>query len=181
MERSGDLSMSIVVATCMNGTVLNGIGLNGTLPWKLPADMRFFRELTTATQDPSKHNAVIMGRKTWQSIPEKFKPLPHRINVVLSQSLEDERIIVCKTLDTALLALSTDPSIEQVFVIGGASVYEEALNHEMCECIYQTVIHHPFECDTFFPATTGYQEIYSSDLMEDNGLHYRFTILAREK
>lgn len=63
-----------------------GIGMNGTMPWKLPADMAYFKQLTTATADRRKMNAVIMGRKTWESIPTKFRPLKGRFNVVLSRS-----------------------------------------------------------------------------------------------
>ena len=58
----------------------------GSLPWNLPGDLRYFKELTSRTADPAKRNAVIMGRKTWESIPPKFRPLPGRVNVVLSRS-----------------------------------------------------------------------------------------------
>ena len=58
----------------------------GSLPWNLPGDLRYFKELTSRTTDPAKRNAVIMGRKTWESIPPKFRPLPGRVNVVLSRS-----------------------------------------------------------------------------------------------
>ena len=57
------------------------------MPWKLPGDMAYFKELTTRTADASKQNAVVMGRKTWESIPAKFRPLPGRVNVVLSRSM----------------------------------------------------------------------------------------------
>ena len=61
------------------------------MPWKLPGDMAYFKELTTRTADPAKQNAVVMGRKTWESIPPKFRPLPGRVNIVLSRgSLGDE-------------------------------------------------------------------------------------------
>ena len=67
-------------------TPSGGIGLDGGLPWRLPGEMAFFRELTTKTRDAAKRNAVLMGRKTWDSLPPKFKPLPGRLNVVLSAS-----------------------------------------------------------------------------------------------
>ncbi len=64
-----------------------GIGKDGTMPWNLPGDMAYFKALTTQTRDSNKQNAVIMGRRTWDSIPAKFRPLSNRINIVLSRSL----------------------------------------------------------------------------------------------
>jgi len=63
-----------------------GIGKDGGLPWKLPGDMAYFKALTSTTRDGKRVNAVVMGRKTWDSIPDKFRPLPGRLNVVLSRS-----------------------------------------------------------------------------------------------
>lgn len=76
-------TVDIVVAATRAG----GIGIGGALPWQLPSDMAFFKSLTMKTQDPAKQNAVIMGRKTWSSIPPKFRPLKGRVNVVLSTSV----------------------------------------------------------------------------------------------
>lgn len=63
-----------------------GIGLNGTIPWRLKEDMNYFRKITTDTKDSSKKNVCIMGRKTYLSIPEKFRPLPNRFNIVISRN-----------------------------------------------------------------------------------------------
>ena len=63
-----------------------GIGAGGSLPWRLPGDMAFFKALTTKTADPHRVNAVILGRATWDSLPPKFRPLPGRLNVVVSAS-----------------------------------------------------------------------------------------------
>jgi len=75
--------LQLVVAATKNGF---GIGKDGTMPWKLSGDMAYFKELTSRTRDASKQNAVIMGRKTWESIPAKFRPLKGRINIVLSRN-----------------------------------------------------------------------------------------------
>lgn len=107
-----------------------GIGKDGTLPWKLPSDLKFFKQITVTTSDPTKRNAVIMGRKTWESIPSRYRPLPGRLNVVLTRSgsfdiTTSENILVCGSMDSALEILSTAPYclfIEKVFVIGGGSV-----------------------------------------------------------
>lgn len=74
---------SIVVAACRN----NGIGKDGKLPWSLPGDMAQFKRVTSQTVDQTKQNAVIMGRLTWNSIPDKFRPLPKRLNVILSRNV----------------------------------------------------------------------------------------------
>jgi dihydrofolate reductase len=68
----------------------HGIGIKGTLPWRLRGDMNFFRQLTTHFQEPgmSGKNTVIMGRKTWDSIPSKFRPLPERRNIVLTRNAQ---------------------------------------------------------------------------------------------
>jgi dihydrofolate reductase len=76
------LPVNIIVAATASG----GIGKNGGLAWTLPADMAFFRATTMAVTDSARQNAVIMGRKTWASIPAKFRPLKGRLNVVLSSS-----------------------------------------------------------------------------------------------
>jgi len=121
---------SVVVAACKH---TRGIGAAGKLPWRLSGDMAFFKQLTRSTVDPLKRNACIMGRKTWDSIPEKFRPLADRVNVGISRTLrkEDrpEAVVLASSLDDALRQLSAGAlgeSIEGVFVIGGSSVYADA-------------------------------------------------------
>lgn len=116
----------VVVAATQN----YGIGKDGKLPWKLPSDMKFFKELTTNTLDPSKKNAVVMGRKTWESIPLEFRPLPGRLNVVLTRFGSFDiatagNVVICGSVDSALDLLATSPyslSIETVFIIGGGQI-----------------------------------------------------------
>lgn len=107
-----------------------GIGKDGKLPWKLPSDLKYFNEVTVSTLDPSKKNAVIMGRKTWESIPLQYRPLPGRLNIILTRSgsfdiATLQNVICCASLSSALELLSSTPyslSIEKVFVVGGGQV-----------------------------------------------------------
>uniref|UniRef100_A0A7C9ECN4 dihydrofolate reductase n=1 Tax=Opuntia streptacantha TaxID=393608 RepID=A0A7C9ECN4_OPUST len=136
-----------------------GIGKDGRLPWTLPSDLRYFKELTTTTSTPGKRNAVIMGRKTWESIPPKYRPLPGRLNVVLTRSgkLEATKsvdLVICRDLPLALKLLAEpphSPAVEKVFVIGGGQVLRDALNAPGCEAIHLTDIETNFDCDTFIP------------------------------
>jgi dihydrofolate reductase len=134
-------SFTIVVAADAN----LGIGKNGTLPWKLKEDMKHFRELTTGDGQ----NAVVMGRKTWESIPEKFRPLPNRHNVVLTKNKNATtpgRWFQMSKLEDALKYEGG-----HVFVIGGGTVYSEAIEHPACAEIVITRVGGTYDCDTFFP------------------------------
>ncbi len=137
----------------------NGIGKNGKLPWHLKGDMKFFRDITTKTADSKKQNMVIMGRKTWQSISEKFRPLKNRKNVILTRDphfkLHEKKShtspVIYHSFDEAADRGQKDENIENIFIIGGAEVFKEALKCEKLTGIYLTKIHKTFDCDTFFP------------------------------
>jgi len=132
---------SLIVACTQTG----GIGMNNGIPWHVPQDMKHFYQITT-TKSPLK-NAVIMGRKTWDSMQQK--PLKNRINVVISSTLTNETgIVLALSLQDALDKLK---NVGHIFVIGGASVYQDALAHPMCTTAHVTWIHDHYECDAFFP------------------------------
>lgn len=107
-----------------------GIGKDGKLPWKLPSDLKFFKDVTMTTSDPAKKNAIIMGRKTWESIPLEHRPLTGRLSVVLTRSgsfdiATAENVLICGSMVSALELLASSPyclSIERVFVIGGGEI-----------------------------------------------------------
>lgn len=133
-----------------------GIARDGVIPWRLPRDVRHFKQLTAATADPARQNAVIMGRATWQSLPERFRPLPDRRNLVLSRQPRLDvpaGVLHARDLDDALRALAdVTPAIERVFVIGGSQAYAAALARPDCRHVYYTRVDARFDCDTFFPA-----------------------------
>jgi len=121
------------------------IGLNNELLARLPEDMAHFKALTL-------NHTVIMGRKTWDSIPERFRPLVERRNIVLSRQrgLALPGAEVFDSLDAALRACADE---DEVFVIGGAQIYEQAL--ERADSLELTLIDAAFEADAFFPDYSG--------------------------
>ncbi|KAL8938363.1 MAG: hypothetical protein Q9211_003238 [Gyalolechia sp. 1 TL-2023] len=160
-----------------------GIGLRGTLPWPpLKPDIQFFARVTrrpppssssSATPEPpldsagkqSKplRNAVIMGRKTYDSIPPKFRPLRDRHNVVITRSPEkvsdsdqgpgNSAVIAVSSISYGLqqLQMQQGETLGRVFVIGGAEIYKQALRMPECERVLWTRLGMEWECDTFFP------------------------------
>ena len=135
------MKVSIIVAVSTNGV----IGKNNDLIWHLPKDMQFFKETTIG-------HHVIMGRKNFESIPHKYRPLPNRTNVVVTRqsSYKAEGCIVVNSIEEALKkaekAADTEP-----FIIGGGEIYQLALKSHLIDRIYLTRIHHHFDGDTFFP------------------------------
>ena len=164
------MRLSIIAAVATNGV----IGHQGRLPWHLPADLARFKELTTG-------HALIMGRKTWDSIPEKFQPLPGRLNVVLTRRQDweaPEGAAAAGNFDDALRA---GEDATEVFVIGGGAVYEEALRHPDCHTVHMTAIHEEFGCDTFFlPDATQWELESESETVEENGIPFSFCVYRRK-
>ncbi|VVB10358.1 unnamed protein product [Arabis nemorensis] len=166
-----------------------GIGKDGILPWNLPTDLKFFKDLTLTTLDSTKKNAVVMGRKTWESIPTKYRPLFGRLNVVLTRSsgfdiANTENVVTCSSIDSALDLLASPSyslSIEKVFVIGGGDILRESMNGPSCEAIHLTEIDTNVDCDTFIPTvdTSAYQPWCSSFPIFENGLRFSFTTYVR--
>lgn len=175
-------SFSLIVAATEN----NGIGRNGIIPWNLPDDIKFFKEKTSKVEDGDKKNCVIMGRKTWESITFKYRPLKGRINVILSRDEEmrkkycvSDDVIVCGSFKEALESLSSEfkKVIEKIFVIGGGSIYEESLKYsEYCENIFITRLYDDIDCDTFFPifSRKQFSLVTSSDIRYEKNIKYQF-------
>lgn len=126
--------LSIIVAIAQNGV----IGDNNSLLWHIKEDMRFFRTTTSG-------HAVIMGRKTFESLGSK--PLPKRTNIVITRSdSEFEGALTAHSLSEAVAMAGGD---DEVFIIGGAQIYAQAL--DVADRMYITLVEHDYEGDTSFP------------------------------
>ena len=172
-----------------------GIGKDGSMPWYLPADLQYFKEVTTHSK-PGTKNVCIMGRKTWESIPDKFRPLSNRINVILSTTLDegelrskhksDDIYVFNMGLKEALVALAIIDNIDKIFVIGGRSLLVEAMNLPNLHHVYVTHIHDiDFKCDTFVSLDNlNDRVIYNKDdsiskTIIENDITYTFERYAR--
>jgi dihydrofolate reductase len=135
-------SLTLIAAMARHGV----IGVDNRLPWRLPEDLRHFREVTQG-------HPVIMGRRTWESLPEKFRPLPDRQNVVLSRQpgFEAPGALCFMALPDALAALrAIRPQETEVFVIGGAELYRLAL--PLADRLLLTEIDLEVAGDAYFPS-----------------------------
>lgn len=135
-----------------------GIGKNNDLPWRLSKEFAHFVRQTLKTEDPNKKNAVIMGRRCWESIPPKFRPLHDRVNVIVSKTMEpkiSEDIIVSNDFDDALRLLTEDERfkdrIETIWNVGGTEIYTLGLKHSLMWKLVLTRLDTSFDCDRKFP------------------------------
>jgi dihydrofolate reductase len=158
--------LNVIVAHCKN----RGIGINNTIPWKSYNDLKIFKKLTIGDGN----NAVIMGRKTWESLPEKFRPLPDRINIVLSKTLDKcEGAVVKKSLFGSMEYCKINNI--NGWVIGGSSLYKEVIFGEMGSTVYVTDIVNDFKCDTFFTELPQkYRLISQSCWIKEGDLTFRY-------
>ena len=178
-----------IIAAVHNDTM--GIGRNDKLAWFIPEDMKYFSEMTSNTVYEHLQNAVIMGRVTWESIPERHRPLRNRLNIVISSTLSQDDlpdgVIIVTSFDAAWdYCLDHQEIIEKVFVIGGESVYNEAILHKDCDLLYLTkvydlTIENNTEFHKFFP---HYKYLFDmmtkSDTKRTNEYSYCFQTWRRQ-
>ncbi len=193
---SKDMAATAIVAA---SATTRGIGWKGELPWKLPSDLKHFSRVTTEAPVTSR-NAVVMGRKTWDSIPPKFRPLPGRTNVVLTSRAQDfefpHDVMTAQSLADAWSQLAALDNLGHIFVIGGAQVYQEAITKNYVHKVILTQVETPVSMlfDTFFPQLDSDewklqppQSQLQSNLQaanlethQENGLSYSFQTLVRQ-
>ena len=176
------MSFDVVVAADLDW----GIGKENSLPWpKLKADMAHFRRVTSSAP-AEKLNAIIMGRKTWASKEMDGKPLPNRLNVVVTRQgvTVPPGVIAAASLDAALMAVRGD-NIDGIYLIGGAELIRNAVDHADLRYIYLTRIEGRFGCEVFIPDldAAGFTktEWNGAQTCEDNGVRYRIERLARPR
>jgi dihydrofolate reductase len=168
------MQLNLIYAQARNGV----IGYKGAMPWHLPEDLAHFKRITMGCP-------VIMGRKTWDSLPPQFRPLPGRTNVVITRQTDwrADGAIPANHLLEALsicehMSIILDPSPEQVWVIGGGQIYAEAL--PLAKRIVVTEIDAHFEGDTFAPQLgADWRETTREEHNSKTGLPFSFVNYVR--
>ena len=133
--------VSLIAAVAENGA----IGKDNDLIWHLPDDMRFFRDTTVG-------HFVIMGRKNYDSIPEKYRPLAKRTNVIVTRkaNFEAPDCLVVNSIEEGIEAARCQGD-EEVFIIGGGQIYKQALEDDLVDILYLTHVKESFDADVYFP------------------------------
>ncbi len=161
-------NLSIIVAVDEN----NGIGYRNQLPWRLSNDLKRFKQLTTG-------NVVVMGRKTWESLPKK--PLPERINVVLTRNSIDLPVGV-QVFSSVKEFIQQDYSPKTIFIIGGAEIYRQFF--PLASTLYLTRVHGKFETDThlegFIPDEWELISSLPNPQTEKDSCPYTFEVFRRK-
>lgn len=143
----------------------NCIGQNGKLPWHIPEDLAHFKELTSG-------KIVLMGRKTWESLPEKFRPLPKRKNIIITRQEKyfvGEGVEVFGEIEEALKKYQN----EEIFIIGGAEIYRQTL--DFADMLEITHVHQKVDGDAFFPEiqTNIWEEVKRLDFEQFSFVSYK--------
>ncbi len=135
------MKVSIIVAVATN----NAIGKDNDLLWHLPADMKYFKEITNG-------HHILTGRKNYESIPEKFRPLPNRTNIVITRNKNYQApgAYVFAAIQEGISFAEKNGETE-LFIIGGGEIYRQCIEQNLVRKIYLTRVHQNFEADTFFP------------------------------
>jgi len=166
------LKTKLIVAVSEN----NIIGKMNNLPWNLPNDMLFFKKKTMGS-------TVIMGRNNYLSIPKKFRPLPNRFNIVLTQdkSFSANNCLVLNNLEDAI-QIGKERK-EEIFIIGGGQLYKYALENNLIDIVYLTRVHAVIEGDVFFPKLnqSNWKTTHESLHKKDYKHKYDFSFLTLEK
>ena len=161
------MALHLIFARAANGV----IGRNNALPWHLPEDLAHFKRLTLGCP-------VIMGRKTWDSLPPRFRPLPGRLNIVVTRQAawQAEGAVGAHSL---VEALQQAQGHADVWVIGGADIYAQAL--QLAHSAHVTEIHQDFEGDAHSPRfDASWVETARLPQASSNGLHFSFVTYQKQ-
>lgn len=161
--------INIIVAASTNMV----IGKDGVLPWHLPTDLKYFKEIT-------KDHIVVMGRKCWESIPEKYRPLPNRENIIVTRDKNyvANGGVVVNDLN-GILTGGLLKNNKEIFIIGGAEIYKQSFKY--ADRLYLTQIYQSVDGDTFLDGLDikDWSLSKADKMLNENGFTFRFEVYEK--
>lgn len=158
----------IIAATAEN----NALGKNNDLIWHLPADLKRFKKVTTG-------HHILMGRNTFESIG---RPLPNRTTIIITknENYVQEGCLIANSVEQAIEMAHED---DQIFIIGGAQVYEYAMKHDFADALDITLVHHEFDADVYFPEIDPsiWKRVEREDFIADEKNKFDYSFIRYKK
>jgi len=157
-----------------------GIGKNGDLLFRIKEDFQRMAEKTN-------RHTILMGRGTWESIPENRRPLPGRYNIVITRNKsysidglrEGANFAVVESLEDAIEKAKKSPGSEEIFIFGGGQIFKEAMEKNLVNKLYLTIVEGDFGADTFFPNYSEFKKVIFEKEGESEGYRYKFLELEK--
>lgn len=168
-------TVSLIVAIAKNHV----IGKDNDLIWFLPKDLKYFKDTTAG-------HHVIMGRKNYDSIPDQFRPLPNRVNIIVTRqkdyTADSDKVVVVNSIEEGI-AYAKAQGDSEPFVIGGGQIYKYALDNGLIDRMYITHINNDFEGDTYFPEfdDATWKKISVTKNKKDHRHEWDFDYIVYEK
>jgi dihydrofolate reductase len=160
--------ITIIAAIAKN----NALGKDNDLIWHLPADLKRFKKVTSG-------HHILMGRNTFESIG---KPLPNRTTIIITRNKNyfKDGCLIANSIEDAIELAQND---DEIFIIGGAQIYKEAIKKDLVDQLDITLIHHKFEADAFFPEIDNkvWKEIHREDFKADKKNKYNYSFVSFQK
>lgn len=160
--------ITIIAAIAKN----NALGKNNDLIWHLPADLKRFKKVTTG-------HHILMGRNTFESIG---RPLPNRTTIIITknENYVQEGCLIANSVEQAIEMAHED---DQIFIIGGAQVYEYAMKHDFADALDITLVHHEFDADVYFPEIDSsiWKRVEREDFIADEKNKFDYSFIRYKK
>ncbi len=147
------------------------LGKNNRLLWHIPEDFKRFKDLTSG-------HVVIMGRKTYESLPEKFRPLPNRTNIIVTRDVgyKIKDAIVCHSIEEAINLAKKKTS--EIFIIGGAQIYDLGIKY--ADRLYLTLVDKEYpDADAFFPDYSQFKKVITEENHSSGDIKFKFVELIK--
>ncbi len=162
----------MIAAIAAIGASTNVLGKDNDLVWDIPEDLERFRHMT-------KNHPIIMGRKTWESLPDERRPLPKRTNIVVTRQADYEApgAVVVSSVEAAIEAAKNSPGSEEIYIIGGSGIFKDSFPYT--DRLYLTLVHDDSPGDVYFPDYSEFNKVIKKEEYLEHTPPFTYVILEK--